>query len=184
MAEPEPREQDPPGNENENGKESEKPGGLLGFRIIGIIKLIGGVSLLAAWFGMFRFFKSDVTTELDWMARHLRLDPNNHVIHMVVSELSGLDRKKLHAIEAGTFLYALLHLLEGTGLVLERTWAGYLTVIATSWLVPFEIYEVIHRFNALKIFVLIVNLGFVAYVAVKLRQERRAHAERLRAQRV
>ena len=82
-------------------------------------------------------------------------------------------------IEAGTFFYALLHIVEGTGLILERDWAGYLTVIATSALVPFECYEILQKVNPLKILVLIVNLGFVVYVVVKLRQE---HRER-RAQR-
>jgi uncharacterized membrane protein (DUF2068 family) len=63
--------------------------------------------------------------------------------------------------------------VEGSGLILERDWAGYLTVIATSALVPFEIYEIARKVNPLKVAVLVVNLGFVAYLVVKLRQERR-----------
>jgi len=159
-------------------------GGPLGFRIIGVLKLTGGLFMFAAWFGMFRLFKNDVTTQLDWMARHLRLDPENHVFHKVVGYVSGIDRKQLHALEAGTFFYAVLHLVEGTGLVMEKDWAGYLMVIATSSLVPFEGYEVIHKFNSLKLFVLIVNLGFVVYVVAKLRQERRDRAVRFPGSRV
>ena len=49
---------------------------------------------------------------------HLGLDPQNHVIHSVISALTGVDRKHLRAIEAGTFFYALLHLIEGIGLIL------------------------------------------------------------------
>ena len=68
-----------------------------------------------------------------------------------------------------------MHVVEGTGLILERDWAGYLTVIATSALVPFECYEIFQKESnlLLKIPVLVVNLGFVVYVVVKLRQERR-----------
>ena len=122
---------------------------------------------------MFRFFKSDVTAEIDWAARHLKLDTDNDVFHMALRWVSGLDRKHLHLIEAGTFFYAILHIVEGTGLILERDWAGYLTVVATSALVPFECYEIVHKANPLKVLVLIVNLGFVVYVVVKLRQEHR-----------
>ena len=155
------------------------PRGPLGFRIIGALKLASGLLLFAAWLGMFRLFKSDLTVELEWAIRHLRLDPDNRVFHMAYEWVGGLDRKKMHAIEAGTFFYALLHVVEGTGLILERDWAGYLTVIATSALVPFECYEILQKSSApkillLKVLVLIVNLGFVVYVVVKLRQEQQA----------
>jgi uncharacterized membrane protein (DUF2068 family) len=155
--------------------------GPVGFRVIGALKLASGLMLLAAGFGMFRLFKNDVTTELDWAARHLKLDTDNEIFHMALQWVSGLDRKHLHLIEAGTFFYAILHIVEGTGLVLERDWAGYLTVVATSALVPFELYEVVHKVNPLKIAVLIVNLGFVVYVVVKLRQEHRERKAQRRA---
>jgi uncharacterized membrane protein (DUF2068 family) len=140
------------------------------------LKLTTGLLLFAAWLGMFRLFKNGVTDELDWAVRHLRLDPDNRVFHRAIDWVSGLDRKHLRAIEAGTFFYALLHVVEGTGLILERSWAGYLTIIATSSLVPFEAYEIYQKVNPLKIFVLIVNLGFVVYLAIKLRQEHRERA--------
>jgi uncharacterized membrane protein (DUF2068 family) len=148
--------------------------GPLGFRIIGALKLTTGLLLFAVWFGMFRLFKHDVADELEWAIGHLRLDPDNRLFHMAVGWISGLDREHLRAIEAGTFFYALLHVVEGTGLILERHWAGYLTIIATSSLIPFEGYEIIRKVNLLKILVLAVNLGFVVYLAVKLRQEHSA----------
>jgi uncharacterized membrane protein (DUF2068 family) len=150
-----------------------KHGGPVGFRIIGGLKLASGLLLLAAGLGMFRLFQYDVGTQLEWVVRHLKLDPDNRVFHMMTDWITGLDRKTLRAIEAGTFFYAALHMVEGGGLILERDWAGYLTIVATSALVPFEVYEVVHKANLLKLFVLIVNLGFVAYVIVKLREERR-----------
>jgi uncharacterized membrane protein (DUF2068 family) len=147
--------------------------GVTGFRIIGLLKLASGLLLFAAWVGMFRLFHSDLTADVDWFLRHFHLDSDNRVFHMVVAGVAGIDRKTLHAIQAGTFFYALLHVVEGTGLILEQDWAGYLMVIATSALVPFEVYEIVHKANPLKLGVLVVNLGLVAYVVVKLRQERR-----------
>ena len=155
------------------GAESRGP---LGFRIIGALKLSTGLLLFGAWLGMFRVFKSDLAVQLEWAIRHLKLDPDNRVFHKAFDFVSGLDRKHLRAIEAGTFFYALLHVVEGTGLVFERSWAGYLTIVATGSLVPFEAYEIYHKVNPLKIFVLAVNIGFVIYLAVKLRQEHREAA--------
>ncbi len=154
-----------------------KPGGPFGFRVIGAMKMVTGLGLFAAWFGMFRLFKSDLSTQIDWFVRHFRLDPDNRVFHMVFDWIDGIDPKKVRVIEAGTFFYALLHTIEGTGLLLEKDWAGYLTIIATSSLVPFELYEVYHKVNILKILVLMVNIGFVVYLVVKLRQEHRQKRE-------
>ena len=42
----------------------------------------------------------------------------------------------------GTFLYALLYLVEGIGLLLKKHWAEYFTVVATGLFIPVEIWEV------------------------------------------
>jgi uncharacterized membrane protein (DUF2068 family) len=41
-------------------------------------------------------------------------------------------------------------LVEGTGLWLDQLWAEYLTVVATSLLVPLELYELVRHPTALK----------------------------------
>lgn len=162
-------------NPSSRGKHQRGP---LGFRIIGCLKLAGGLLGFAAWLGMFRLFRSNLTDDLDWAIRHLRLDPENRVFHWLLDLVSRLDRNHLRAIEAGTFFYALLHVIEGIGLILERRWAGYLTIIATSSLIPFEVYEIIRKVNPLKILVLVVNIGFVIYLAYQLYREHQDRAGR------
>jgi len=61
-------------------------------------------------------------------------------------------------------------LLEGIGLWLERSWAAYLTVISTSLLLPFELYEVIDRVSILRVGVLLLNLVIVLYLVVQLKR--------------
>ncbi len=105
---------------------------------------------------------------LEHLVTHLGLDPQNHIIHTVISRLTGIDRVHLRAIEAGTFFYALLHLIEGIGLILERDWAGYLVIVATSSLVPFEIYEISQKLSLARIAILVLNLAIVVYLIVAL----------------
>lgn len=150
--------------------------GQLGFRIIGTFKLVSGLLLLALGFGLFRAFHSDLGESAGRVIDMLRLDPENHYIHTALSWVSGLDRKHLRAIQAGTFVYAVLHLIEGTGLLLKKRWAGYMTVIITGSLVPLEGYEVIHKVNPVKIAVLVVNLGIVIFLVWRLRQEQKNEA--------
>jgi uncharacterized membrane protein (DUF2068 family) len=146
----------------------------LGFRLIGAYKVATGLLLLAAGFGMFRLMNKDVGEVLERFLVRLRLDPDNRVAQFVIARLGQLDNKHLKAIAAGTFASALLRLVEGVGLFLRQRWAAYLTVIATSSLVPLELYELARKVTAVRVTVLIVNLAIVVYLAAKLRQERHA----------
>jgi uncharacterized membrane protein (DUF2068 family) len=161
------------GDSRETSRSGDRRRGPSGFRIIGALKLTSGLLLFIAWLGMFRLLHSDLSRDVEWFVRHLHLDSDNHVVHLALVNVARINHKTLHAIQAGTFFYALLHVVEGVGLILERDWAGYLTVIATSALVPFEVYEIALKPNPLKVAILVVNLGFVVYVVYKLREEHR-----------
>jgi uncharacterized membrane protein (DUF2068 family) len=148
-------------------------GGYLGFRIIGLFKVASGLLFLAVGVGLFRYLDKDLRQTVHHAISLLRLDPDNRYIHQAINWVSGLDHKQLRAIQAGTFIYAFLHILEGTGLLLKKRWAGFLTVIITGSLIPLEGYEVFEKYNHIKLAVLVVNVGIVIYLIWKLRQESR-----------
>ena len=154
-------------------KNSAKPG-YLGFEVIGILKLVSGVMAMAVGIGVFRLLGNDPGPAVERTITHLGLDPNRYVIHTVLSAITRIDRAHLRALEAGTFFYALLHMIEGTGLILRKDWAGYLVIVATSSLVPFEIYEIAHKISLLRIAIFVLNVGIVIYLIVTLRKERQA----------
>jgi uncharacterized membrane protein (DUF2068 family) len=54
--------------------------------------------------------------------------------------------------------------IEAVGLWYTKRWAEYLTFIATTVLLPLEIYELTHRVSALKIIGFIVNVAVVVYL--------------------
>jgi uncharacterized membrane protein (DUF2068 family) len=65
--------------------------------------------------------------------------------------------------------YALVELTEGIGLALRRRWAEYLIVVATGFLIPYEVYEVFHRVTLLKAGGLALNVVIVVYLAWRKR---------------
>jgi uncharacterized membrane protein (DUF2068 family) len=87
------------------------------------------------------------------------------------------DIRHLFTIEAGTLtkigiavsFYALLEGAEAVGLWYGKRWAEYLTFIATTLLLPLEVYELSERFSALKILTLIINLAVVVYLLLAKR---------------
>jgi uncharacterized membrane protein (DUF2068 family) len=152
--------------------------GYFGFKVIGTLKVVTGLCSLAAGIGILHYIDKGQGIDLERFVVHLGLDPQNHIIHTVISRLTGIDRAHLRAIEAGTFFYALLHLVEGIGLILERDWAGYLVIVATSSLIPFELYEIVRKLSVPRIAILALNLAIVFYLIAVLRAERRNQADR------
>ena len=148
-----------------------KRSGYYGFKVIGALKISSGAIALIAGIAATHFLAHDPAPRIERMITHLGLDPQNRIIHRVIAAVTGVDQTHLRAIEAGTFFYALLHLVEGIGLILERTWAGYLVIVATGSLVPFEIYEIFKRPTPLKFTLFVLNVGIVVYLIAALRKE-------------
>ncbi len=143
--------------------------GHVGYKVIGVMKLASGALAVLLGFGLFRLLNHDPAQELERVFAHLGLDPHNHLIHALLNRLTGIDRAHLRAVQAGTYCYALLHLIEGIALIRGRDWAGYLVVIATSLLVPFEIYETARKVSLLRISLLVLNVAIVIYLIAVLR---------------
>jgi uncharacterized membrane protein (DUF2068 family) len=141
--------------------------------VIGVLKLISGATALLVGIGVFRFLGHDPGPKAERIVTHLGLDPHNHVIHAVISGITGIDRAHLRALEAGTFFYAALHTIEGTGLILGYHWAEYLVIVATGSLIPFEIYEIARRFTIIRVALFILNVAIVIYLIITLRKDRR-----------
>jgi uncharacterized membrane protein (DUF2068 family) len=145
--------------------------------LIGGLKLVTGLLLAAAGFGLFELLDTDLGDLLQRFASRLHLDPENRLIHETIGRVAGIDRAQLKALGVGTLAFAVLELVEGGGLILRRHWAEYLTVVATGLLLPLEIYEIAQKPNPLRVAIFLANVIILAYLIAKLRQERRSWME-------
>ena len=81
------------------------------------------------------------------------------------------DRIELAAL--ASFAYAALFIVEGIGLWMQKDWAEYLTIIATTSFIPFEVWEIVKRVTALRVALVISNTAIVIYLIVRLTREHR-----------
>jgi Predicted membrane protein (DUF2127) len=58
-----------------------------------------------------------------------------------------------------SFAYAILMGAEGLALSLRKPWARWFTVIASSSLVPVEIYEIVREVHPIRVVVLVINVS-------------------------
>jgi uncharacterized membrane protein (DUF2068 family) len=150
--------------EGHQGSDPARPVVPAGFKLIGAYKLVSAALALILAFGLMRLFHGDVAVGLEALIRGLRLDPENRLIHAVVERLARIDHLRLELIEAGTFAYAILHVVEGIAILKGRRWGAILIILATSSLIPLECYEVLQRRSLVRIAALVVNAAIVVYL--------------------
>jgi uncharacterized membrane protein (DUF2068 family) len=85
------------------------------------------------------------------------------VLHEL-DRLFSLRAGTLHLVGAAVSVYAVLEGIEAIGLWFQRRWAEYLTFVATTALLPLEVYELTRTVSPLKIIALIVNIAVVVYL--------------------
>jgi len=137
-------------------------GGLLA---IGLFKLIEAVFFVLVGVGALHFIHRDLGDAALRLAYRLRVDPDGRLVTWVLDHLDDITSRRLKQIGAATFFYAGLRVTEGVGLVLEKTWAEYLTLGVTFSFLPWEGYEILRRPDLVRVGLLIVNLGVLAYLA-------------------
>jgi uncharacterized membrane protein (DUF2068 family) len=142
-------------------KHRQRDAGLL---IIGVFKLLKGVLFVSLGFGIIRLVHRDVGDLLLRAALALRLDPENRFVNFALERIQELSPHRIRLIGIGFFLYAVLDFIEGTGLVLEKTWAEYFTLILTASFLPLEIFEILHHFTWVKVVVALINVLVVVYL--------------------
>ena len=154
-----------------------KQKGTLLLLAIALFKLVKGAALIAAGVAAQKLMHAnDVPTTIYHWLDLLRLDPENRAVRMVIRPLLEISPGELKVARFGTFAYAALLLTEGVGLCLRKKWAEYFTIIATSGLIPLELYELARGVTAAKIWVLVVNVVIVAYLVWFIRRNRHAEA--------
>jgi uncharacterized membrane protein (DUF2068 family) len=139
-------------------------------RLIALERLARGVLLVAAGVYLLFHLNSDFGRLADHAIRAIELDPRRPFLHRIVAYLHHLHASELRIAALFALGYGALELVEGTGLWLDQLWAEYLTVIATSLLLPFEVYELVRRPSFWKAGGIVVNAAIVVYLAHLLRR--------------
>ncbi len=94
--------------------------------------------------------------------------PKHGLVHEL-GRLVTLQSGTLRIVALVAAAYAVLEGLEAVGLWYQRRWAEYLTFVATTALLPLEVYELSQRVSPFKVVALVVNLAIVVYLLLAKR---------------
>jgi len=96
------------------------------------------------------------------LAVHLPL--TSRLLDRLIAAVSNLTVAKQTILAITAFGYAILMGTEGFALYLRKPWARWFTIIATSSLVPVEVYEIVRKPDLLLVVVLVTNVAIVVYL--------------------
>lgn len=137
--------------------------------MIAIFKFLKAAGLIAIAFGAVKMLDPATGDRLARWIDALSATSEHPIIQEYLVRLSSYSPRRIQAVGVGALLYATLFMIEGIGLWHEAKWAEYLTIIATSSLVPLELYELVQRATLPRAAALVVNLAAVAYLAWRIK---------------
>jgi uncharacterized membrane protein (DUF2068 family) len=155
------------------------PATIDGRRVIALFKFVKAFLLILTSYGVHKLLDPQLIEQLRIWSASLTDRVDQRLILRALSYVEGLGADKLHLVIAVTVAYTAVVLVEGTGLWLRKRWAEWITVVATTSLIPFELWELIQRPPGHRWTVAVtlgLNLLIAAYLANLLLKARRPAA--------
>jgi uncharacterized membrane protein (DUF2068 family) len=143
-----------------------------GLLLIGLFKLAKAIFFFGVGVGAIHLLHKDLEDEIMRLALKLRFDPESRFVSLLLDKVDLIDAHRLRQISVATFGYSALALTEGVGLLLEKVWAEYLTVILTASFLPWELYELVRRLDWFHLSLLLINLAVLGYLVWLLRRKK------------
>ena len=113
---------------------------------------------------------SDLRHEFERSLRFVRVDPEHAFFARLGDRLQAITPRSVQFVASGTFLYAVLLLVESAGLLRRAFWAAWLAIGETAFFIPIELFELLRGFSKTMLAILVLNVAMVWYL---LRNRRR-----------
>jgi uncharacterized membrane protein (DUF2068 family) len=129
--------------------------------------------------GIFKLVKTAVLLVARWIARvafWMGAAPGHRVMRQLGERVLFAPQSRMREVGILAIGYAMIFLIEGTGILRRKTWAEWLTAIVTASFIPLEIYEIAVHVNTGKIVALAINVAIAAYLFGRRLRARRARA--------
>jgi len=142
-----------------------------GLLVVGLFKLSKAAFFTTVGAVAYHLIHVNLGDVVDQLIDRLRIDPEGRMASFLMDRVDLIGHHQLR--EAGLFslIYAGLCVVEGVGLILHKEWAEYFTVILTALALPWEIFELVKRFEAYKVGLIMANVAVLLYLLWVLKKK-------------
>jgi uncharacterized membrane protein (DUF2068 family) len=139
-------------------------------KLIALFRWSKALVLFAAALGAMRLLRPGAAQRFGQWTMQLPMAAQHRFVSEAIAKVTHLDTTKVTWIVAGLAAYGLLFAVEGTGLWLGKRWGEWLTIVATTSFIPFEVYELWKRATAVRGAFLAANVAIVIYLVWRIRR--------------
>ena len=137
---------------------------------IGVYVLVKGSLLLVLGIGVLRLVGENIAKLAhDWL-RIAGIDLENRIVSTFLAKLSLIRDDQILLTSAITVSCGVVFLVQGIGLLRNKRWAEYLTLVITLGFFPPEVWNIFHNHSAAEWVLLPLNIAITIYVIVSLRR--------------
>ena len=146
--------------------------------LYGIIafKLFKGVVFVTLAIVAYTLADNDLPAELQSVLQFFRIQPDTRFWSAFAEKVGRLTEVKMLWAAAGFFIYSLFGWVEGIGLILRVSWAGWLAIGESLFFIPLEFMELRHHFSWGVVVVMIINIIICWYLLRNRKRLFRHHA--------
>ena len=145
-----------------------------GLLLIGLFKLSKSAFFFCVGIGAVHMLHKELGDEAMRLATWLHFDPEGRFVSLLLEKVDLIDAHRLREFGFLTFAYSALALVEGTGLMLEKVWAEYLTLSLTVMFLQWELYEIIRKPGWGPFALIVGNLIVLGYLLWLLQRKKKA----------
>lgn len=153
-----------------------------GLRGVAIFEAGKGVLALVLGFILLAIRHGDMETIAQRVLRLLHISPDRRFYREILQEAGKVTPHGIWLFVFGVVVYGAIRFVEAGGLWLEREWAEWFALLSGSMYLPWEIYELVRRQNALKWIIFAVNVIIVLYLLwLRIEMHRMRKREKLKS---
>jgi uncharacterized membrane protein (DUF2068 family) len=148
--------------------------------VIGAFKLLQALLFVLLGIGALRLLHADLPAMTEhFIVDIMRFNPEGHFVKVVLDRVELIDPHRLRQISVVIFGIAALDTIEGVGLMMEKAWAEFVTLILTASFLPWELFELARRVTAIKLGLTAINIAVLLYLVFYVKMRMRERQERL-----
>ena len=136
-----------------------------GFIAVIVFKWVKGIAFVIFGIAAFRLAQLPVKPTAVEIARFLSVSRENALVHRVADVIETVTPKQASAAGVASLVIALVFFVEGVLLMARVWWSTYFTIGLTTLGIPLEIYEIVHRPDSIRRYVLLaVNVAILFFL--------------------
>jgi len=145
-------------------------------RTVAALELAKGmIVLLSACGVLLLVHREDPWDIADGFLKLLHISPDHHFAQVFLNWADSLTETKVFAVAGVAVAYSVLRFAEAYGLWYARAWAEWIALVSGMLYLPFEIYKLIHHPSPFHIWVFLINVAIVLYMAYELKTGESIH---------